>query len=128
MSKIKSIIGTTSPTGWRVFSDASEYEIAAAQAHASGDVEELDRIVNRSVLEWVGFCRSLEIRVPGPVFRVNVVGEDSDESFQTMLVGDDLCYLFAEVRKLLLSGIVGHICITCISLESNVEPSRRAKT
>ena len=81
---------------------------------------ELERIINRSTLEWVGFRGSLEKRVPGPVFRVNVVGEDSDQSFQTMLVGDDLFYLFAEVRKLLLSDVVGHIGITINSLSSNV--------
>ena len=107
----------SSPHGWIVFPSEEAYQIAYNQSRVEGDDELRDHIVNRSLLDWPALCHRLKARELGVVFRVNVVRQDEDQPLQTLLVGKDLCVLFEELGKLLVSGVVAHCSVEVESVK-----------
>ena len=111
-----------SPNGWIVFPSEDAYQIACNDARKAGDADRLEHILNRSLLDWPASCHRLKQREPSLIFRVNVVRQDEDDTFQTFLVGKDLRVLFEDLGKLLLSGVVAHcsVSVESVKIESHV--------
>jgi hypothetical protein len=115
-------LSSLSPNGWIVFPSEDAYQIACNNARKAGDSDLLEDILNKSLLDWPAFRHRLEKREPRPIFRVDVVRQKEDESFKTLLVGEDLRVLFDDLSKLLLSGVVGHcsVSVESVKIENHV--------
>ena len=113
---------SSSPHGWIVFPSEEAYQIAYNQSRVDGDDELRDRIVNRSLLDWPCLRERLEKRGSRPLFRLKVVSSQEDQPLQTLLVGEDLCVLFDNLGKLLLSGVVAHcsVDVESVKIEGHV--------
>jgi hypothetical protein len=83
------------------------------EAKVRNDQSGFERICNQSSLDFPGFGEALKLRDASGrrVFVVKVTTEDANQLLELSLIGDDLGYLFANVRELLLGGVVAHICI-----------------
>jgi hypothetical protein len=98
---------------WSVFESEQAREIAMNEAKAAKAEATFTDICERSSLDFPGFGKALKLRdaTGFRVFGVKVAAKDTDQLLELSLVGDDLSYLFAKVRELLLSGVVTHISI-----------------
>lgn len=98
-------------TKWNIFESEQAREIAMNEAKAARDEAAFTDICDRSSLNFPGFSEALKLRdaTGFRIFGVKVASKDTDQLLELSLVGNDLSYLFAKVRELLLSGVVTHI-------------------
>lgn len=98
-------------TKWNIFESEQARESAMNEAKAARDEAAFTDICDRSSLNFPGFSEALKLRdaTGFRIFGVKVASKDTDQLLELSLVGNDLSYLFAKVRELLLSGVVTHI-------------------
>ena len=110
---------------WKIFENEQARAIAMNEAKVARDEATFTDICERSSLDFPGFGKALKLRDAAgfSIFGVKVATKDADQLLELSLVGDDLSYLFAKVRELLLSGVVTHIGI---DIDAGVEVKANA--
>jgi hypothetical protein len=110
--------------GWSVFSSEAAREIASNQAHFDRDDEAIERLSRRSTLDLPAFRNAVENRFSGAVFEEYVSSDSGDQSFKLRLIAEDFGYVLANVRELLLSGVVTHCSLDLVSVGSLISSER----
>jgi len=107
-----------------VFKSQNDISTAWNEAYLAED-EALKESLSRSTLDLMGFRQAIELVHPGATFGEDLSSDDTEKSFQLRLVAEDFGYVLAEVRKLLVSGVVTHCSLDLVMAGSSIPNERR---